>query len=1219
MGIRKGYTVGRTMARRHGAEHFHKAYERLIHQNLIIPVQSGFDNIRPHPHSLAIVTGTSDGCFFIRREPFLRSFQFDDAVYMLGHKPSQLTAYLNPSRFYTERDSTELNFSFPSTLQRPDTSLKLSMSYSNTLTSLDATFIPDDDTLSTVSSDKTHIAPDGETIEDGSCMAPPCTRDPSIKSVKPSYTSFTPVVRASTMATTPVIREKQTGALASSLRVYCIPPPPPHSRTRSITCPTRRQRSYLLNTLNSHTRRQEQPLQESFDEVSLLLGDQSDNSSWINCDAHVDDSLNIINKDIIDIETHSNLDLRYRNSCALRCSQISAPNPRLPDAPCTVRDFGIREYSRRRVIQSATRKPIKHDNHKPESISSVTSIHKNRFISPLTARPLSPSKSKPNATPAVLYEHLPRNMLPAHDSIVMPAESAQQRFPVKQANFIDRVPTTSIMNDLLADSKQVSSLHMEENKVKQSPSHQKPVNSSLDKSISIATLFASLPDMGYSRSNLSQQERIARIFGPQTINKERTRTIKDIMMVEQAENSHSPNFTSNTHSPTAKFDALSMVTETEPPLPPDAPSSLIYSRKKRLTYSLSNMAQQRSQMAAYTHFETRTSSSPLQTNDLSVDSIYKILQHDKSQHTQRTQHEQSLKLESPFRNLHQPSRSIDKILSPFTFPRQASCTVGAPAEQTLQNYEVNLTASSLSQIDISANHSSRFAPSRFVQCIDFSHLSKEVTSLVETVESLDDVSSSSQVRRKNELPMFSVHVLTPSVGTNEQSRSNSSTYNTKIGLELNYETSTGVSTSVSINTGGKDVLASSRQSPKKTTQIDIRPRSLIAARRSVKQPPRVAREQTRPLLPSEISSDSISLGALLEDNAIMITDTSDITQVFPSSDYLSDSQIGYGIIAEFHSPEKNNPGIIPQTPRNETVRLDLARIGEESTDKSNQLNNSKEKDEKETKIRDSLNRLLAPPRSSIISTPTLSTESSRAHSAKRSTFSILPSAAALESIRNSNYASYGATDLNGHIYFRSSTPTQQNNTPPGQYIMHPERRRLRSTLASSKKTSDPDRTSAWSSRTSDMSMSYADYKSALKGTGTVPRLPRYLRYNEFYTERMAEYGRAPIDASEIDYTGSSHQHRLGSESDDHSSLADLSWNTQYYLVDPSSHRKTIEDVYRLASMRPNNVLKKFLEEKRIMTRRRARFKFDIVCIVAKVQVQTAPDGTTSKRVVFDVC
>lgn len=153
--------------------------------------------------------------------------------------------------------------------------------------------------------------------------------------------------------------------------------------------------------------------------------------------------------------------------------------------------------------------------------------------------------------------------------------------------------------------------------------------------------------------------------------------------------------------------------------------------------------------------------------------------------------------------------------------------------------------------------------------------------------------------------------------------------------------------------------------------------------------------------------------------------------------------------AEFHSPDKDR--LLPQTPRNETVKLTLLEVEQEPTDRFNQTTNNK--------IVDSRIGSLALPNASTISTPSRSAGPSCVRSSKHSTPSILPPVAALESIRNSNYAPYAATDAaahlmrastTGHIYFRSSTPTEQDKASFTQYLMHPERHRMRSTLASNK-------------------------------------------------------------------------------------------------------------------------------------------------------------------------
>lgn len=1153
MGLRKGYTTGRAATRKHNTESFHKVYERLIHQNLVIPVHGGLDKIRPHPHSLAVVTDSSNGCLFIRREPFSRSFYFDDNVYILGHKPSQLTAYLNPSRFCVERDSTELNFSLPSTLAHADASLKLSLSQSDTLTSLEKASILDD--MVTMSFDRTQLVPNEPTEEANQYIAPPCTFEPSTKSVLSSHAPTTPVLKAPARPAPSLVREKQTGNLASSMHVYCIPPPPPRIDskktarcTRSATCSPRRRR--LLDALDHSIHRQAPPENESFDEVSLLLGDPSDASSLSNGDLHSDPLGAAIDKSARE-ETEK---LRQKkNMHYLRHSRAGMSVYKSPSSSCTVRDFGFREYSRR-VVPHDVRQSTRHP---PDAASDMIIASSSRLLSPIKAS--SVDFSKDTTTSGIIYEHLVRSALPS--------ESVQQRLPVSQPAFANHIPITPIVAASIADSTQPSSLPAKEYDMRLSPLHQQPVkpslDKSLDKSMSMATLFSSLPNMNYTRSNLSQQERIARIFGPQTINKERTRAIKDIMAFNEAVSLPSP-LPSFHYNPSATQSSdLLFATETGLPLPPDGSPSLSSSHRKRLTYSLSNVMQQKSQIANYTHFETRSRSSPLQAKDLSVDNIYRFLRHDKSQHMQ---HDQSLP--SPFHNLYQSTKFLDKVLSPFTLPKHANRAISAPAEPGIQDYKFGLVSSPLSQFTPSTDHHSLFA-----RCLDLNALSEEATSLTEVVEPLDDLSSSASQK---------VHLH----------------------LDLGESANT------------KTAMAVVQQAAQKVVPTDAQPRRLLMARNALKQPPRTARKRSHPLLPSEMSSDEPNSGLLTGDNAIIITDTSDITQTFPSSDHLSDAHVGYGISAEFHSPEKGR--VIPQTPRNETVKLGMTRAKHDGASSSNQL------------VHDNVEGSLAgspgPSNVSLISTPTRSTGPSRAYSFKRSTLSILPPTAALESIRNSNYAIYDTAGAHimrasttGNIYFRSSTPTGQDMASPSQYIMHPERHRVRSTLASSKKTSDPDRTSMWSSRTSDISMSYAEYKSIAKGTLAVPRLPKYLRYNEFYLERMAEYGRAPVDASDMDYTGSSHQQRSGSESDEHSSLADLSWNTQYYLMNPSSHKKTIEEVYKLASRRPNNVLKKFLEERRTMTRRRARFRFDIIYIVAKVQVQTAPDGTTSRRVIFDVC
>ena len=1148
MGLRKGYTTGRAATRKHNTESFHKAYERLIHQNLIIPAHGGLDKIRPHPHSLAVVTDSSDGRLFIRREPFSRSFYFDDAVYILGHKPSQLTAYLNPSRSTQKRDSTELNFSLPSTLAHVDASLKLSLSQSDTLTSLEKASILDD--MVTMSFDRTQLVPNEPTEGADQYIAPPCTYEPSTKSVLSSHASITPVLKSLARPAPPLVREKQTGNLASSMHVYCIPPPPRINSkktarcARSATCSPRRRR--LLDALDHSIHRQAPPENESCDEVSLLLGDPSDASSLSNGHLH-SDPLGAATDKSASEETGKLI--QKKNMQYLGHSRAGISVYKLPSSSCTVRDFGFREYSRR-VVPHDVRQPTRHS---PDAVSDMIIASSSRLLSPIKAS--SVDFSKDTTTSGIIYEHLVRSALPS--------ESVQQRLPVSQPAFANHIPITPIIAASIVDLTQPSSLPAKEYDMRLSPLHQQPVKPSLDKSMSMATLFSSLPNMNYMRSNLSQQERIARIFGPQTINKTRTRTIKDIMAFNEAVSPLSPQPSFHYNPSATQSSDLLFATETGPPLPPDGSPSLSSSRRKRLTYSLSNVMQQKSQIANYTHFETRSRSSPLQAKDLSVDNIYRLLQHDKSQ---RMQHDQSLP--SPFHSLYQSTKSLDKVLSPFTLPKHANRAISAPAEPGIQDYKFGLVSSPLSQFTPSADHHSLFA-----RCLDINALSEEATSMTEVVEPLDELSSSASQR---------IHLR----------------------LDLGESASTTTA------------IAAVHQAAQKVVPTDAQPRSLLMARNGLKQPPRTTRKRSHPLLPSEMSSDEPNSGLLTGDNAIIITDTSDITQTFPSSDHLSDAHVGYGISAEFHSPEKGR--LMPQTPRNETVKLGMTRTKQDGASSSNQL------------VHDNVEGSLAgspgPSNVSLISTPMRSTGPSRAYSFKRSTLSILPPTAALESIRNSNYAIHDTAgarimraSTTGNIYFRSSTPTGRDMASPSQYIMHPERHRVRSTLASSKKTSDPDRTSMWSSRTSDISMSYAEYKSIAKGTLAVPRLPKYLRYNEFYLERMAEYGRAPVDASDMDYTGSSHQQRSGSESDEHSSLADLSWNTQYYLMNPSSHKKTIEDVYKLASRRPNNVLKKFLEERRTMTRRRTRFRFDIIYIVAKVQVQTAPDGTTSRRVIFDVC
>lgn len=1148
MGLRKGYTTGRAATRKHNTESFHKAYERLIHQNLIIPAHGGLDKIRPHPHSLAVVTDSSDGRLFIRREPFSRSFYFDDAVYILGHKPSQLTAYLNPSRSTQKRDSIELNFSLPSTLAHVDASLKLSLSQSDTLTSLEKASILDD--MVTMSFDRTQLVPNEPTEGADQYIAPPCTFEPSTKSVLSSHASIIPVLKSPARPAPSLVREKQTGNLASSMHVYCIPPPPRINNkktarcARSATCSPRRRR--LLDALDHSIHRQAPPENESCDEVSLLLGDPSDASSLSNGHLH-SDPLGAATDKSASEETGKLI--QKKNMQYLGHSRAGISVYKLPSSSCTVRDFGFREYSRR-VVPHDVRQPTRHS---PDAVSDMIIASSSRLLSPIKAS--SVDFSRDTTTSGIIYEHLVRSALPS--------ESIQQRLPVSQPAFANHIPITPIIAASIVDLTQPSSLPAKEYDMRLSPLHQQPVKPSLDKSMSMATLFSSLPNMNYMRSNLSQQERIARIFGPQTINKERMRAIKDIMAFNEAVSLPSPQPSFHYNPSATQSSDLLFATETGPPLPPDGSPSLSSSRRKRLTYSLSNVMQQKSQIANYTHFETRSRSSPLQAKDLSVDNIYRLLQHDKSQ---RMQHDQSLP--SPFHSLYQSTKSLDKVLSPFTLPKHANRAISAPAEPGIQDYKFGLVSSPLSQFTPSADHHSLFA-----RCLDLSALSEEATSMTEVVEPLDELSSSASQR---------IHLR----------------------LDLGESASTTTA------------IAAVHQAAQKVVPTDAQPRSLLMARNGLKQPPRTTRKRSHPLLPSEMSSDEPNSGLLTGDNAIIITDTSDITQTFPSSDHLSDAHVGYGISAEFHSPEKGR--LMPQTPRNETVKLGMTRTKQDGASSSNQL------------VHDNVEGSLAgspgPSNVSLISTPMRSTGPSRAYSFKRSTLSILPLTAALESIRNSNYAIHDTAgarimraSTTGNIYFRSSTPTGRDMASPSQYIMHPERHRVRSTLASSKKTSDPDRTSMWSSRTSDISMSYAEYKSIAKGTLAVPRLPKYLRYNEFYLERMAEYGRAPVDASDMDYTGSSHQQRSGSESDEHSSLADLSWNTQYYLMNPSSHKKTIEDVYKLASRRPNNVLKKFLEERRTMTRRRTRFRFDIIYIVAKVQVQTAPDRTTSRRVIFDVC
>lgn len=1185
VGIRRGYTIAHITRTGQSIENLHKVYKRLIHRNLILSVDNGFEKIRPHPHSLAIVTDTSDGCFFIRREPFLRSFQFDDTTYTMGHKPSELTAYLNPTRFSAERDSVDLNFSLPSTLQHPDTSFKPSLSYSNTLTSLDTTFTSEH-IVSMESLDQTHSVQDEEAMNANSSIAHPCAIYQSMKSSKVTPTSFTPV----TMASASSVLKKQTNVLTSSLRVYCILPPHSHSYsknlprcTRSSTCPTRTPHLYSLDSLNNRSRKQqEQSIQQSFDEVSLLLNDQSDNSSSANYDAHVDSFLDVTRKETIEIEAE---DLNMGHICdnKLRYSQLSAPVPQMHGTPSTIREFGILEHYRRRAIKGIAKQ---YTNHRSNSSPRATIIHNSQLISPLSVSPLAFSKPKAATSPGIVYEHVPHNSLSGHNSVALLSDSIRHRFNMSHPSFIDNLPVSPNMNQLNINSKQRSSLRVEEYDLKQFNSPQISVKSSLDKSMGVTNLFSSLSDVAYSRSNLSQQERVARIFGPQTINKERTRTIEDIMMTETT-------------------DHLSNL---QPPLPPDAPPSLTSLYRKRLAFSLSNVGQQRSQMAAYTHFKVRSSSSPLQPQDLSMRNICSASKHTNSRHMQRFPCDHSLDLESPYYSLYQPSRPIDKVLSPFSIPRQANSAISVLEENTLKNCGVNLGTSLPSQINISVDRLSRFT-----QCVDFNQLSKEATSLMEIGESFDEFSSTSQIHNKNKIPMFSDRVQTPSAEIDEQSHSNSTTCNTKIGLRLDSNSSTD------INPGAysRDTVAFIRQPIGKVTETTTPPRSLISVRNSTKQPPRMAHKRAHPLLPSEVSSDERP-DLIFEENAMVITDTSDIAQIFPSSDNLSDNLTGYGVSGEFHGPGKGNSSLIPCTPYNETVMLDLVKTGNWSANKSNQLANENANDnENDMRIRNSLTRQLSPSKTSMISTPTHSAEHSRVHSANRSTFSILPPVAALQGIRNSNYAPYRATDLNGHIYFRSSTPTKQENIPSSQYIVHPERYRLRSTIAS-KKTSDPDHTSAWSSRASDTSVSHADYKSCIKGTGTVPHLPRHLRYNEFYTERMAQYGHIPIDTSDMDYAGINDQQRLDSETDGYSSLTDLSWHTQYYLMNPQSCKKTVAEIYRIASKRPNNMLKKFLEEKRIMTRRRDRFKFKIIHIVAKVQTQTTSNGEISKRVIFDV-
>lgn len=1098
-------------ARRCNTKPFHKVYEQLIHKNLSISVHSGLDKIRPHPHSLAVVTTTSDGHLFIKREPFSRSFHFDDTVYTLGHKPSQLTAYLNPPRFCVEQDTTELDFSLPSTLQHTDPSFKLSLSQSDTSGSA-GKMSTAEDVVSTILSDRSQGAHGGAS----SC-----------------HMSLAPATKPIARTMTSLIRGKSTGVVGSPLRVYCIPPPSrthcrvvPH-RAKSAACSVQRQCS--LGAFYPPVHQQKRPEQESFDEVSLLLGDQSVSSSRDNLCTHSDDSLDIPIR-----ETARNLSEKQEDAQSCRCSQIDVSSRTPWTTSCTVRDFGIREYSRRRVVNDGINQFVDNPSN---ATADPTNACKGQLLSPL--RTILLKRSKATAMPGIIYEHIPRSVSAVHINNTPSSEFSQQRLLVSQPDSNDRIPLTLVTDIPPIDPKQTSTEYRKSAEPKLSPSHHQSVKSSLDKSMSMATLFTSLPDMSYSLSNLTQQERVTRIFGPQTISKGRTRAIRDIIM-----SSPQPALPYSS-SPTHPSD-FSLATEVGPPAPPDGPPSLSSSHRKRLTYSLSNTAQQRSQILNYTHFESRSRSSPLQDKDLSVESVYKILQQYKSQHNQS--------LESPFHDLHTSSKSLDKVVSPFALSKQATLAISAPVEQTMRSHEVNLSSSPLSHIDISVD-----CPGRLLQCLDL--LSEETTSLAEDPS------------------------LKPSSCT---------------------------------CTHSKDAIPFIQEATNKAGREDSQLRSLVTARSSVKQPPRAYHKRRTLLLPSETNSDESSFDLLAGDNAIMLTDTSDTTQVLPSSDCLSDAQVGYGMSAEFHSPDKDR--LLPQTPRNETVKLTLLEVEQEPTDRFNQTTNNK--------IVDSRIGSLALPNASTISTPSRSAGPSCVRSSKHSTPSILPPVAALESIRNSNYAPYAATDAaahlmrastTGHIYFRSSTPTEQDKASFTQYLMHPERHRMRSTLASNKGASDPDRTSTWSSRASDTSMSYADYKSSARGTLAVPRLPRYLRYNEFYLERMAEYGHAPVDTSDLDYPGSSHQQRSGSESDEHSSIADLSWNTQYYLMNPSSHNKTVEEIYRLASKRPNNMLKKFLEEKRIMTRRRARFRFEVICIVAKVQTQTAPDGAISKRVIFDVC
>ncbi|EFO63125.1 Hypothetical protein GLP15_1056 [Giardia lamblia P15] len=971
-----------------------------------------------------------------------------------------------------------------------------------------------EDVVSVTSSDQSQRAHSG---------APSCTLKRSTKVAPFCHMPLTPMMKLATRTTTSLTRGKSAEVVGSPLRVYCIPPPSrsyctavPH-RAKSAVCSTQKQCS---SDVPYHpVRQQGRPEQESFDEVSLLLDDHSINSSWDNWCVHNDDSLDIPFR-----KTTNDLSKKQKDTHNCNCSQIGVPNRVSYTTSCTVRDFGIREYFRRRVINNGVRQ---FGDNPPNSSIGSTNTHKAHLINPL--RVTLSRYSKVTARPGIIYEHVPRNLPAIHLDNISSSEFSQQRFLVDQPNSNDHIPFALATGIPSTDPKQVFPEHMKHAELKLSSPHRQSIKSPLDKSMNMATLFASLPDMSYSRSNLTQQERVTRIFGPQTISKGRTRTIKDIIM---------------SNSQPVHSDNLSLSTEVGPPAPPDGPPSLSSSRRKKLTYSLSNTAQQRSQVSNYTHFESRSRSSPLQDKDFSVDSIYGLLQQYKSQHNQN--------LESPLHNLHMSTKSnnsLDKVLSPFSLSKQANRAISVPIKWTAQNNEANLSSSLPLHIDISVDH-----PERLLQCLDL--LSEETTPLAE----------------------------------DPGQKPHSCTYN-------------------------KDTIPFVQEITSEVVQEDGL-RSLVTARNSIKRPPRTYHKRHALLLPSETNSDDSNFDLLAGDNAIMLTDTSDTTQVVPSSDCLSDTQIGYGVSAEFRSPDKDR--LLPQTPRNETVKLNSIEVEKEPTGRFSRMVN--------TEIVGSHIGSLALPNASIISTPTQSVGPSFVHSSRHSTPSILPPTAALESIRNSNYAPYAATGAHimrasttGHIYFRSSTPTEQDKVSFNQYIMHPERHRMRSTLASNNKVSDLDRTSIWSSRTSDTSMSYADYKSSARGTLTVPRLPRYLRYNEFYLERMAEYGHAPVDTSDMDYTGSSHQQRSGSESDEHSSIADLSWNTQYYLMNPSSHNKLTEEIYRLASKRPNNVLKKFLEEKRIMTRRRARFRFEIICIVAKVQTQTAPDGTISKRVIFDVC